>query len=120
DWDEDAFVSFHGSWNREPPTGYGIVRIPWSGNAPNSGRDSKDGYSFILQAPDLSACPDGCFRPVGLTFDPKGRLFGSSDSTGEIFIIQHSNGNESNNGASRLLPMTLLWTLAIISLAYFA
>ncbi|KAG8792590.1 hypothetical protein FRC16_011344 [Serendipita sp. 398] len=26
DWDEDAFVSFHGSWNREPPTGYGIVR----------------------------------------------------------------------------------------------
>jgi glucose/arabinose dehydrogenase len=22
-----AFVSFHGSWNRDPPTGYGIVRF---------------------------------------------------------------------------------------------
>lgn len=22
-----AFVSFHGSWNRDPPTGYGVVRL---------------------------------------------------------------------------------------------
>lgn len=26
DYDGDAFVSFHGSWNRDPPVGYGIIR----------------------------------------------------------------------------------------------
>jgi glucose/arabinose dehydrogenase len=26
DYDSDAFVSFHGSWDRDPPTGYGVVR----------------------------------------------------------------------------------------------
>ncbi|KAG8832710.1 hypothetical protein FRC17_000856 [Serendipita sp. 399] len=29
DWNHDAFVSFHGSWNREPPTGYGINSVEW-------------------------------------------------------------------------------------------
>jgi glucose/arabinose dehydrogenase len=26
DYNSHAFVSFHGSWNRDPPTGYGVVR----------------------------------------------------------------------------------------------
>jgi len=25
-WSGSAFVSFHGSWNANPPTGYGVVR----------------------------------------------------------------------------------------------
>ena len=28
--DGDAFIAFHGSWNRDPPTGYKVVRLPMS------------------------------------------------------------------------------------------
>jgi hypothetical protein len=41
---------------------------------------------------NVSACPTGCFRPVGLAFDGQGRLFMSSDSTGEIYVITSSDG----------------------------
>jgi len=30
---------------------------------------------------------DACFRPTGLAFDAKGRLYMASDATGEIWVI---------------------------------
>lgn len=36
---------------------------------------------------DLSVCPEQCFRPVGMAFDGQGRLFMSSDATGEIYVV---------------------------------
>lgn len=109
EYNSHAFVSFHGSWNRDPPTGYGIVRIPWSGNEPTAQPNAKDGYSFVLQG-DLTRCPDGCFRPVGLAFDSTGRLFGSSDSTGEIFIIQAGSSGATSKlvGGSSCLWFAML------------
>lgn len=114
DWNTHAFVSFHGSWNRDPPTGYGIVRIPWSGNEPSAKADAKDGYSFILQASDLAACPNGCFRPVGLAFDSRGRLFGTSDTTGELFVIHKATA------ASAALRMASSSTWFIIITTFMA
>ncbi|PVG01896.1 soluble quino protein glucose dehydrogenase [Serendipita vermifera] len=110
-----AFVSFHGSWNRDPPTGYGIVRIPWSGNGPSSSVDSKEGYNFIVQAPDMNSCPGECFRPVGLAFDQRGRLFGSSDSTGEIFIVQAGGAL-----TRKLLNINLGWVVFGLLATYLA
>lgn len=37
-----------------------------------------------MNMPDNTKCPSECLRPVGLAFDGKGRLFVSSDSTGEV------------------------------------
>jgi glucose/arabinose dehydrogenase len=31
----DAFIALHGSWNRLPPTGYGIARIHFEGGVPH-------------------------------------------------------------------------------------
>lgn len=36
---------------------------------------------------DNANCPGGCFRPVGLTLDRKGRVFMTSDSSGELYVI---------------------------------
>ncbi|CAE6414189.1 unnamed protein product [Rhizoctonia solani] len=100
EWDGDAFVSFHGSWNREPPTGYKVVRIPWNNGAPAASADSRNGYETVVGASDLSQCPNGCIRPVGLVFDRLGRLFVSSDTTGEIFVVENANAPDVGSSSS--------------------
>lgn len=46
-----------------------------------------------------------CFRPVGLAWDSAGRLFMSSDTTGEIFVITKLNGT-AVDGAAPLTTTT--------------
>jgi hypothetical protein len=41
----------------------------------------------IFANADNSQCANNCFRPVGLDLDPQGRLWMSSDSTGEIYVL---------------------------------
>ncbi|KAJ7608744.1 hypothetical protein FB45DRAFT_945822 [Roridomyces roridus] len=83
DFDGDAVVSFHGSFDRSPPTGYGVVHAPF----PFEGSD----YSFLIQATDLTSCPGSCIRPVGLVFSSSGVLYVSSDSSGELFMIEKNS-----------------------------
>ena len=68
----------------------------------------------IFTNADNSKCPGACFRPVGLTFDRQGRLFVSSDASGEIYVlvadaVVGGGGNSSSNasqpvGARSALP----------------
>lgn len=61
-----------------------------------------DAEKDIITNPDTSKCPDSCFRPVSLAWDSKGRLWFSSDSTGEVFVMQYnasSGGDGSSGGA---------------------
>lgn len=68
----------------------------------------------VLSTKDLSQCPDNCFRPVGLAWDSKGRLWFSSDSTGEIFVMKNDgsgdNGDNSDgdSAAGGLAPVMSL------------
>lgn len=50
-------------------------------------RTSNTSLRSILSNGDLSRCPDACFRPAGLALDAAGRLFMSSDATGEIYVL---------------------------------
>jgi len=77
----DAVVSFHGSFDRTPPTGYGVVHVPFP---------LSQNYEFLVQATDLATCPGSCIRPVGLAFSSSGVLYVSSDSSGELFVIERS------------------------------
>ncbi|KAF8899269.1 hypothetical protein BD779DRAFT_1690909 [Infundibulicybe gibba] len=81
-----AFVSFHGSFDRTPPTGYGVVQFQPGGSIISTSL----GYSFVVQATNLNTCPGTCIRPVGLAFSADGKLYVSSDSSGELFVIQRS------------------------------
>jgi hypothetical protein len=76
------------------------VRIPWNNGAPVASADSRNGYETVVGAPDLSQCPNGCVRPVGVAFDRLGRLFVSSDTTGEIFVVENSNAPDAESDST--------------------
>jgi hypothetical protein len=63
--------------------------VTWQPLAPAA---SRDGYATVFAPPDLSACPGGCFRPVGVAVE-RGRtdggngVFVTSDTTGEIIRL---------------------------------
>lgn len=71
-----AFIAFHGSWNRDPPTGYKVVYVPMDAN----GRASGSPVDLLAHDSDMAPWPDG-FRPVDVDFDACGRLLVSSDGS---------------------------------------
>ena len=87
-----AWISFHGSWNRDDPAGYKVSVVDFADGEPVDASDSTTAATDIVANADNSACPDDCFRPVGLAWDGNGRLFMSSDSTGEIYVITREEG----------------------------
>lgn len=73
--------------NRNPPDGYRLSRIEFSDGQPVAAADSRDAEVPVMWNPNNGACPNGCFRPCGLAVDGDDRVFMSSDTTGEIFVI---------------------------------
>ncbi|KAJ3033459.1 hypothetical protein HDV00_006342 [Rhizophlyctis rosea] len=112
--DTNAYVSFHGSWNRQPPTGYKVVAVPGrrtsaGGWEPTGTAASKeDGYTDLLWNTDATQCASGgCFRPVGLVWDSTGtKLFVSSDSSGEVFVLTKRGGTTTTTTTTRTTTTT--------------
>ena len=71
-----AFIGFHGSWNRDVPTGYKVVYVPMDEN----GRATGQPVDLLAHRGSGARWPDG-FRPVDVDFDACGRLLVSSDGT---------------------------------------
>lgn len=99
------WVSFHGSWNRDEPAGYKLSLIPWNGESgePTASREDRDNYEDVLRNEDTGNCDSGgCFRPVGVRVDKRGRVWMGSDSTGELFLLRRggrTGGGESGGGS---------------------
>lgn len=91
--DRKMLITFHGSWNRPSPVGYALVSVALDQDTgmPIAAADVADATTLVLSNPDLDACPEGCFRPVGLAQDSEGRVYMSSDSTGEIFVLHRAD-----------------------------
>jgi len=83
----EGWVTFHGSWDRTNPVGYKVSLIAFENGSPVAPADSNTSTTDIFANVDNSKCPDNCFRPVGLAFDSQGRIFVSSDASGEVYVI---------------------------------
>ncbi|KAK1778667.1 hypothetical protein QBC45DRAFT_158823 [Copromyces sp. CBS 386.78] len=103
-FDADAknmYITFHGSWNRQPPTGFKVVQVPFTRLAdgsydPVAPADSRTGYTDVFSATNPGSCTangltqSSCFRLTAASWDPAGRgLFVGSDNSadGEIYIL---------------------------------
>jgi len=79
----DAFITFHGSWNRSPAVGYKVVRVRFNGKgAPIGFEDFLTGFLT-----DNGAAQFG--RPAGLAVAPDGVLLVGDDSQGLIYRITY-------------------------------
>jgi len=78
----DAFVAMHGSWNRKPPSGYEVLRVRFEDGEPTklepfvTGflKETENGYGYIG-------------RPFGLAVAKDGGLFISDDANGAIYKV---------------------------------
>ncbi|KAK2734335.1 hypothetical protein FQN57_001702 [Myotisia sp. PD_48] len=98
----EAFVTFHGSWNRDIPIGYRLSRIEFANGEPVAASTSREAAIDVLKNHESSVCPRACFRPVGMAFDKQGRLWVVSDSTGEIYVVDIQDGRTMSTSSKEL------------------
>lgn len=82
DYRGDAIVALHGSWNRQSPTGYKLVRVRYRDHQPVAVEDFATGW---LEG-------NGAWgRPVDVIVGPDGALYVSDDRSGMIYKISYQS-----------------------------
>ena len=71
-WRDGAFVGLHGSWNRDPQSGYKVVFVPFAGGKPQG--EQQDVLTDFLDAQGNARG-----RPVGVAFAKDGALLVADD-----------------------------------------
>lgn len=85
--DKYAFIAFHGSWNRWPPTGYKVVFVPFD----DAGNPTAMPIDLFRSNGNDAKWPDPV-RPVDVQFDSCGRLYVTEDGTGSVLKITYNGG----------------------------
>ena len=89
DYQGDAFVSLHGSWNAENPRGYKVVRIHFVNGKPEGGYEN-----FVTGFWDGTKSPAGRAqvwgRPVGLSVAKDGSLLIADDVSNIIWKVTYT------------------------------
>jgi glucose/arabinose dehydrogenase len=80
DYMGDAFLAFHGSWNRDIPTGYKIVRVHFS-------KDKIEVSDFVS---GFLKNGKSWGRPVDVQIAPDGSLLFSDDGGGKIWRVSRA------------------------------
>lgn len=84
EYQADAIVALHGSWNRTQPSGYKLVRVKFEDNKPTEVVDFATGW---LQ--DKAAWG----RPVDVITGPDGALYVSDDRAGLVYRIVYQKSH---------------------------
>jgi glucose/arabinose dehydrogenase len=83
EYENDAFVTFHGSWNRAEPEGYSVMRLKFKDGKPVEFEDFLTGFLVKDKRAQFG-------RPCGLIQAPDGSLLLSDDSGGVIYRISYA------------------------------
>jgi len=76
-----AFVGQHGSWNRDPLSGYKVVFVPFKNGKPQKPQDFLTGFIANEKESEVYG------RPVGVTVAPDGALLVNDDDSGIIWRV---------------------------------
>jgi glucose/arabinose dehydrogenase len=88
-----AFVGQHGSWNREPLSGYKVIFVPFTDGRPSG--EAQDVLTGFLT-------DDGKARgrPVGVAFDKAGALLVADDVGNTVWRVTASGPASASAGAA--------------------
>ncbi|MEK7723955.1 MAG: PQQ-dependent sugar dehydrogenase [Acidobacteriota bacterium] len=84
EFENDAFVALHGSWNRQKLTGYKVIRVKMKDGKPVGGYD--DFVSGWLPTEDSN---EVWGRPVGLLMNADGSLLICDDGADKIWRVSY-------------------------------
>jgi glucose/arabinose dehydrogenase len=85
DYQTDAVVALHGSWNRKSPSGYKLVRVKFNGEIPIETLDFATGWLNI----DASGQSQAWGRPTDVIVGSDGALYVSDDRASVIYRISY-------------------------------
>lgn len=77
---QGAFVGLHGSWNRDPPSGYRVIFVPFAAGKPA-------GPPEPVLSGFLNANGEALGRPVGVVMDRAGALLVADDVGGVVWRV---------------------------------
>ena len=77
---EGAFIGQHGSWNRDPPSGYKVIFVPFANGRPS-------GPPVNVLTGFINADGEALGRPVGVAFDRAGALLVADDVGNAIWRV---------------------------------
>ena len=79
-----AFIGQHGSWNREIPTGYKVVFVPFTNKKPGAMEDFLTGFMADEKKNEVYG------RPVGVTLMNDGSLLVADDAGNMVWRVSYS------------------------------
>ena len=82
----NIFAAEHGSWNRDPITGYEVVRVRLDANGRSTGEYEDFLTGFVTQGGQVWG------RPVGVTVAKDGSLLVSDDGSRSIWRVSYGGG----------------------------
>ena len=88
---QGAFVGQHGSWNRNPPSGYKVIFVPFAGGRP-AGKPVDVLTGFLVDGKAHG-------RPVGVSLDGKGGLLVADDVGNKIWRVTASGSAPAASSA---------------------
>ncbi|HJV71335.1 sorbosone dehydrogenase family protein [Ideonella sp.] len=81
-----VFVGQHGSWNRDPPSGYKVIFVPFDGPKPAAGAMPVEVLTGFL-GPEGEARG----RPVGVALDKRGALLVADDVGDTVWRVSRAS-----------------------------
>jgi len=93
----DAFATMRGSWNRNPASGYEIVRVRFENGQPKGIEPFVTGFLTDGGKTHIA-------RPVGLAFAKDGSMLMADDGNGVIYRIAYTGNGSAPAGAAATPP----------------
>lgn len=87
DYSGDAFIAMRGSWNRNPPSGYEVLRVDFENGQPVAMLPFATG--FLMEDGSSPTGWGHMGRLAGMALGPDGALYLSDDDNGVIYRITY-------------------------------
>lgn len=90
-WQQDALIALHGSWNRQQPEGYKIIRVRFESRALPDGKTDWQPVAYEDFTTGWLSAKGAWGRPVDIAVSPSGDIYISDDRSGLIFRIRYGS-----------------------------